>query len=816
MTAVVQDLRYALRQLRRSPGFSAVAIVTLALGIGLNSAIFRLVDAVVLRELPVKEPRQLVFPVVQGLHGADESFPYPEFESIRDRSQSLSGVFAFDTTRFLASLNGQTDYLFGQSVSANFFSVLGVAPVMGRAFVAEDNQAGHVPTAVISYDYWERRFAGDPGVLNQSISLKKIPFRIVGVAPPAFRGIELGDAVDIWIPMLYWPQVRLADHLTVGIMGRLKSGLTVNASAAELNVIDRQYVAQTSSSAEAELDHRSIQLRSGARGLNDLPDELPHELNLLLAVTGFVLLIACANVANLQLGRSISRTREIATRLALGASRMRLMRHLALESLILAVIGGGIGFLLAHWASSFLLRFVMSGSDAVGLDASVDARVVLFSAVVAILSGLLFGMAPALGVLRTDAAPNLQASGRAALTGDRSKHRLSQSLLVMQIALCVALLVGTGLMVRSLRNLSRVHPGFSRDHILLAFLYPTLGRYEGARELNLYSTLQEKVEAAPGVLSASISRFPLLSGGGGWRRSIDRPGTSGPGGKSLRVHCNPVSPQFFATMGIPLIVGRDFTAADGATAPKVVIISEALARAAFPNQNAIGRQVQFTPDSGSSQAEVVGIVKDVRSYNLRASDDAAGIYVPVAQAPPDLLGQAVLEVRAAGHTDLASASVRRVMQSIDGDFPLARISSQAEQTSESLGGERSLTFLLGLFSALAVVLASVGLYGVIAHATARRTREIGIRVALGARREDVLRMIVGQGVKLTMIGVGAGLVTALAGARALASQLFGVTSADPLTFAGAAVFLAAVALSACYLPARRAAGVDPVVALRNE
>ncbi len=785
MSGLLQDARYALRQMRKSRGFTLVAVITLALGIGLNTAMFSLVNAVILRELPVDHPRQIVFPTILGPDGPQDDFPYREFEAIRDRSRSFSGVFAFDTTRFLASVDGQTDYVFGQCVSASFYSILGVKPILGRAFTSRDDQAGQPPAVVIGYDYWKRRFASDPNVLNKSIVLKKVPFRIVGVTPPAFHGIELGDAVDIWIPMVYWPQVRLSDHLTVGIMGRLKPGRTTEEAAAELSVLDRQYVDQklelgTPFQGEQQIANRTIQLRSGARGIFDLPDELPRELNILMTVVGFVLLIACANVANLLLGRAVNRKREIALRLALGASRIRLMRQLLTESLFLASAGGGLGLLLAIWATGFLLRFVIGGIDPLGLDSQVDGRVLWFSAGASVLTGLIFGLVPALGAARVDAAPTLKIGDRAE-TGDKARKGLSQTLIVTQVALCVSLLVGAGLMVRSLRKLSAVNPGFQRERIFLVSLYPTLGGYEGRKELNLYTTLQEQIGAAPGVASASLSRFPLLSGGGGWQRKVANPSKGKRPGESIRVHCNPVAPQFFATMGISFVLGRDFTASDGANESKVAIISEALARTAFPNENPIGGRVEFVGNDGSGQAEVVGVVRDIRSFNLRSPDGAASVYIPLAQAPADLLGQAILEVRTKGQPSLAIASVRRVAQGIDAYFPLARISTQTDQMNESLTSENSLATLLSLFGLLAIVMASIGLYGVIAYATAQRTREIGIRVALGARRWDVLRMVLWQGVRLTLIGIGAGLVGASAGSRVLSSKLFGVTPTDTST-----------------------------------
>ena len=815
----VEDVRYGLRTLSKKPGFTTVAVLTLALGIGANTAIFSFVNAVLLRELPVKDPQQLVFPRIIEPRGSGGEFAYGEFEEIRDRSQSFSGVFAFDTTRFLASFNGQTDFVWGQCVSANFYSILSVNPIFGREFTQQEDQPGQPATVVISYDYWKRKFELDPSVVGKNVVLKKIPFRIVGVAPPSFHGIELGDSVDIWMPMAYWPQVRLSDHLSVGIMGRLKPEIRSEQAAAELTVLDRDYAARKLEARaipwhERPLESRRIELVSGARGLFDLPDELPNELNILMVVVGLVLLIACANVANLLLARAVNRKREIALRLALGAGRMRLTRQLLTESLLLAVAGGGLGFLLAGWMTNLLLRFAITGIDPASLDLRADGRVMLFTAGLSILTGFVFGLAPAFGATRVDPGLALKAAPGAE-PGGETRAGLGKGLVVAQVALCAALLVAAGLMVRTLEKLNRVNPGFEQDRVLLVSLYPTLGGYEGTRELNLYSRLQEHIEAAPGVLSASFSRFGLLSGGG-WGRKIANPRGVGRPEESIRVHCNPVAPRFFATMGIPLVFGRDFDAGDGAGATKVAIISEALARAAFPNTRPIGEQIEFVGENGSEQAEVVGIVRDVRSFSMRGPDMSPGIYIPLRQAPADLLGQATMEIRTAGDPAIAIDGVRRTSQAIGPNLPLTGMSTQAAQIEESMGGERSLTTLLSLFSMLAIALASIGLYGVIAYSVTRRTREIGIRVAMGARRPDVLRMVLGQGMRLTLVGIGVGLMGAAAASRMLSSKLFGVTPTDPVTFAAVALLLMGVALAACYVPARRAMRVDPVVALRYE
>ena len=810
---LADDIRYGLRAMRTSKGFAITAILTLALGIGANAAIFRVLNAAMLRELPVSNPKELVLPNPVGVNGPEDGFAYGEFEQIRDRNRSLSGMFAFDTTRFLANADGQAELVWGQCVSGNFFGVLGVNPVLGRPFDSTTDRAGQPPTIVISHSYWDRRFARDPAVIGKDVVLKNLAFRIVGVAPASFRGIELGDSVDIWVPMAWWPQLRLNDHTTVAIMGRLNPGVSQEQAATELTVLHRAYAGQQPSLDDRREDQdtakkRRVSLRSGARGFVDLPDKLPRQISILMIAVGLVLLIACANVANLQLARAVNRKREIAVRLALGAGRLRLVRQLLTESLLLAIAGGALGLLLSNGAAELLLRFAVQGAGENGLDVQADLRVLCFTAAMTIATVVAFGLWPALGATRVNPAPALKAGSN---NGPSSRRRMGagQGLVVAQVTLCVALLVGAGLMLRSLLELSRVNPGFRKDHVLLISLYPTLGGYQGGSELNLYAQLQERIDAVPGVVSTSFSRFSLLSGGG-WRRKVTAPGP-----QATLVSCKPVGPRFFATMGIPLVLGRDFATTDGSSAPRVVILSEALARETFPGKNALGRQIEFTGEDGRP-AEVIGIARDVKSFSLRGEDPAPGIYIPVGQTPADLLGQGTMEMRTTGDPELAAATVRRAALEVDRNLAISSMSTQEAQIDESLGNEKSLTTLLSVLATLALSLAGIGLYGVVAYWVASRTREIGIRMALGARRSDVLSLVMGLGLLYTVIGAIIGLAFATVGARVLKSELFGVSANDLPTVVGAVTLMIAVALAASCLPARRALRVDPMVALRHE
>src|SRR6266480_260660 len=819
MESFFMDFRYGLRQLRKNPGFTAVAVLTLALGIGANTAIFSVSDAVMLKLLPAKNPKQLVYFRLLSPEEHGSAFSRAEFEQFRDLSRSFSGMFAFDTTRLVVNVDGEPDFVWGQCVSGNFYSVLGVDPSLGRALTSDDDQPGRPAVAVISYDYWKRKFAQDPSVAGKTITLKEIPFAIVGVAPARFRGIELGDSTDIWVPLAFWEQLRLNDHFTLGVMARMKPGAVEKHASVELTLIDRQFTAAAlgsniSPQDERDLQARSVELVPGGRGLVDLPDELPRSLLVLTMIVGLVLLMACANVANLLLARAVNRQREIAVRLALGAPRMRLFRQLFTESFALAVAGGALGLLFTAWTTSFLVRILSDGDTLQALDVHADVRTLYFALAVSLSTCLLFGIAPAFWAARVDAGLTLK--GVASSKGANAPHLGPRKVLVIsQVSLSVLLLVGAGLLVRSLQKLSIVDPGFRQENVLLVSIYPTLSGYEGARELDLYARAQKRVSAAPGVLSATFSRFSMLSGGR-WIRVASHFASPRSGEKELSVICNPVAPRFFESMGIPLILGRDFTDADGGAAPRVAVVSESFARKYFPGEDPLGKPLRFKDGKADEQIAVVGVVKEVKSLSLWEREPVPQMYIPLAQAPADLLGQITMEARTAMEPATAAAAVRDAMRGVDANLPLVRIITQKAQTEGTLQNERSLSTLSTLFGVLALLLACLGLYGIAAYSVAARMREIGIRMALGARSDDVHRMVLRQGMRLALTGIGVGLAGAFVVSRVLASLLFGISGTDSLIYAGVSILLVLVALAACYIPARRAARVDPMVALRYE
>ena len=802
--SLLQDLRYALRVLRKSPGFATVAILTLAIGIGANTAIFSLLDQAVLRWLPVKNPERL-FEVKPDVL-------IPDYEKLTAGTSSFSEAFATDKGPLIASIDGASENVLGKFVSGTYYSVTGIRAIRGRVLTPQDDQPANSLVCVLSENFWRRRFGESPEVLGKIITLKRIAFLIVGVAPEFDRG----RVADILVPMATHLQLAMKDNDTVNIIGRLKPALSEKQASAELTSTYQQILMEAAGSRLTPSEQRRVLQKTirlipaGRGGL----DRFSIQLRIAAAVVGMVLLIACINVGNLLLSRGATRQREIATRLAIGAGRGRVIRQLLTESVLLACMGGCLGLLLALWGGQ-LVSALISG-DVVSVTP--DLRVLGFTAAVSLLTGVGFGIFPALRTTTTNLTPGLKASGSSfgSYSVRTSSSRLGGdgTLVISQIGLCLSLLVAAALLIQSLKKLSNADVGFEREKVLLMWVLPTMVGYDIPQENSLYWQLLDRLNALPAVQSASLSRLQLFSGY--WGRSVSIPQHANP--EDSRVSCNTVAPKFFATMGIPLLSGRDFTRADTATSQKAAILSESAARQYFQGKNPIGRHVRFT-DEDPTDVEIVGVVKDILTEFRQEEDhrrSARAVYIPFTQAPPTMTGQAVVEVRTAERPATVAAPIREAAQALDKDLPLGTVETQGEVVDESLAEQRSLTQLTGVLGLLALLLASIGLYGTMSHSVGQRTKEIGIRMALGAQRESVMSMVLRGGMRLAFAGIGVGVPLAAGVSRLISSQLYGLSAADPLTFIAVSLLLAAVSLLATYIPARRAMRVDPMVALRYE
>ncbi len=821
-----QDIRYGLRMLRKNPGFTAVAVITLALGIGANTAIFSVIDAVMLRNLPVKNPQELIQLATVGPYGVS-SFSYPAFRRFRDENQVCSEMLAIGWLNKLdASINGQAESVEGRIVSGNFFSLLGVSPALGRTFTSQDEKGPeNGAVTVISYGYWKRRFGLESSAVGTSITLNRTLFTIVGVTPAGFSGPEVGYSPDVYVPMVMEPAFHdeqswlgQPDYHWLRIMGRLKPGVSREQARADLDLIHREVLADIltkgwSPAERKDLLSRRLEVTSAASGLVfGLPKEFPKTLYILMAMAGLVLLIACANVANLLLGRAAVRQKEIAVRLAIGAGRFRLIRQLLTESAMLAIVAGALGFLCAYWASGAIVALMSVGRSPLFLDLRPDPRVLGFAGAISLLTTILFGVVPALRSTRVDLSPALKETV-GSLGSKRARLGLGKGLVVSQVALSLLLLFGAGLFVRTLENLENLDPGFDRKGVLLFDIDPTKSGYRGPAVARLYKQILEHVDAVPGVRAASLSDMEPITGGGGWDNSVWVEAYTPRPEENTTVYLNSVGPRYFETLRASLLLGRDFNLRDTEATPKVAIINQTMARYFFGNSNPIGKKFGwFGEDKNRQQFEIVGVVKDSKYETLREQIPRTA-YLDCFQRT---LGPMSFGVRTSVKPTAVISQLRNEIRAIDPGIRFGGFRTLEEHVEESLGHERLMAMLSSFFAASAVLLACVGLYGVMAYAVTRRTNEIGIRMALGADRAQILRMIVWESALMIAAGVILGLPVALAAARLISGQLYGLKPADPATIAVTVLLLAAVAAIAGYIPARRATKVDPMVALRYE
>ena len=806
METLWKDLRFGVRTLAKSPGFAAVAVLTLALGVGATTAIFSVVNALLLRPLPFKDLDRLVavWEAVPAQGVERNEISEPNYLDWRAQSSSFEHLAVYSWWSVNVSGVETPERVQGFQVSPNFFDALGARAALGRTFLPEEEQPGKDRVVILSDGYWRSRFAADPAIVGKTLTLNGIGRTVVGVMP---KGFDYPTGGEMWSPYRFDPantSPRYA-HFLLGV-GRLRAGVTREQAEAELGGV------------AARLEQQYPETNAGRRVavrplLADTVRQYRPMLLLMLAAVGFVLLIACANVANLLLARAASRSREMAIRAALGAGRLRILRQLLTESLMLALAGGGLGVLLAVWgvdliAALFPSDFVryIPGWGQIG----VDRRALLFTLAVSLAAGVLFGLAPALRASRADLNDALKEGGKA---GGAERNRLRSLLVVAEVALSLVLLAGAGLMLRSFVRLLEVKPGFDPERVLVAELILPRARYrEDAQAVEFYSRLREGVGGLPGVRSAALTSFIPLAGSNATTGFTVEGQPRPPHGQEPEANYRAVTPGYFSTMRIPLVGGRAFDEGDAAGAERVCVVNEALARKYFPGEDPLGRYVRGEGGTPEAQLKrIVGVVGDVR-HNLD-EDPKPEIYFPEAQ---DASRSMVLVARADADPLSLAPAVRAQVQALDRDLPVYNVRTMDQVRAESIFRQRFSVVLLGIFAALALALASVGLYGVISYTVTQRTHEIGVRMALGAQGGDVLRMVVRQGMAHVAVGVGAGLAGSLLLTRVMAGLLYGVSATDPATFAGVSLLLAAVALAACLVPARRAAKVDPIKALRYE
>ncbi|HKE57590.1 MAG TPA: ABC transporter permease [Pyrinomonadaceae bacterium] len=821
---LLKDLQFAIRGLLKHPGFTAIAIITLALGIGANTAIFSVTDKLLIRSLPVEKPDELVAitSVSVNPHFVSNAFSYPNFADYRSQNQVLSGLLAFTRQELEFKTSNGIERVNSELVSANYFDVLGLTPAHGRFFLPEeDRNPGTQPVAVVTESFINKYLGVGSDPLGRKITLNDIPLTIIGVVPPTFKGMVLEQPTEIWAPVLMHPQLTQSKFIEqrkgalLQLLGRVKTGVGHAQAESGMDLVYQQ-VKEANTPAGTitkglPFSEQHIKFEPAGKGISLLRKRFAGPLKLLMAVVGLVLLIACANVAGLLLARGVARRKEMAIRLSLGASGWRLVRQLLTESMLLASVGGALALLLAPWLVALLVKSQSRLELAQALmGKSIDLRVLLFTLATTTIAGIVFGLVPAWQSSRANLLPALKDESTGLQLRDR-RFNFRSLIVVTQLALAIVVLIGAGLCVKSLRNLLAIDPGYQTETLLLAPLELDEKRYDEVKGRAVQQELYERLTRLPGVESVSYgSVLPL--GGSRYMKSIFVPGREPLPSEQMAFDANVVGPHYHETMGIAMVHGRDFTEQDRQGTTPVVVISQALARRLFGEENVVGRQLSLKT-RGGAPVEIIGVARDIKYHDL-TEDPLPHVDLPALQSDYD--SYTTFVVRSRSEASGLIPAVRRDFLSLDQTLPVMEIGPMSAQISNTLAATRLASTLIAIFGLLALMLASIGLYGVMSWMVGRRTHEIGIRLALGAPHSTVLRLILWRGLSLTTVGLVLGLAVAFATTRLLESQLYQVKVYDPFTFVSVALLLTFVSLLACYLPARRAARVDPLVALRYE